>query len=89
MTKHSIKQVAATPVLLSPQSTHSGVDIIIQNNSAQDLFIGAAGVSVSNYGFKVSTSSAISIRLGGNDEIYGVTNSASISDINILTVGLA
>lgn len=89
MTKHSIKDVANTAVLLSPTLTHSGVDIVIQNQSTDDVFIGASTVTLSSYGFKIASGSAISLRLGGKDEIYGIANVSVPVQVSVLTVGLA
>jgi hypothetical protein len=88
MANHLVKSVYSIPVLLSPPSTHSGVDLIIQNNSGSSLFIGASDVTTSNYGFSIASGSAISLHLPGKEEIYGITNSASPIDINVLTIGL-
>lgn len=87
MTKHSIKTLSNTAILLSPESTHSGVDLIIQNQGTSDAFIGASNVTTASYGFRLAAGSAISLRLGGKDEIYGVAD-GSLS-VSTLTVGLA
>lgn len=87
MANHSVKTVSVTPVLLSPTPAHSGADVIIQNNSSADVFIGAEDVTVSTYGFKLAPNAAISLRLSGRDTIYAV--SASSVTVNVLTVGLA
>jgi hypothetical protein len=87
MANHSVKAVSSTPVLLSPVPAHSGADVIIQNNSAVDIFIGADDVTTTSYGFKLAANAAISLRLSGRDTIYAVSDSATT--VNVLTVGLA
>jgi hypothetical protein len=90
MANQSVKSVSTTAVRLSPPDTHSGVDLIIQNNAAAgDLFIGSSTVTSSSYGFKVVPGSAISLRLPGKEEIYGITNHGSAISIATLTLGLA
>lgn len=86
MANHSVKTVSSTPVLLSPEPTHSGADVIIQNNSNGDLFLGASNVTTSVYGFKLAAGTGISLRLSGREELYGVASSSI--NINVLTVGL-
>jgi len=87
MANHSVKTVSSTPVLLSPTPAHSGADVVIQNNSSVDIFIGGSNVTVSEYGFKLAANAAISLRLSGRDTIYAVANSTAT--VNVLTVGLA
>lgn len=87
MTTHFIKTVTTAPALLSLPATHSGSDVIIQNNGPADLFLGSSSVTTTNYGFKVVAGSAISLRLGGKDDIYGIT--ASSTSVSVLVVGLA
>jgi hypothetical protein len=89
MANHSVKTVFTTPVLLSPNPTHSGVDLIIQNNSEDNLFLGSDSVTEEAYGFKLVPEAAISLRLSGREELYGCTDGASAISINVLTVGLA
>lgn len=86
MANHSVKTVSTTAVLLSPEPTHSGLDVIIQNNSAGDLYLGSSSVTTSSYGFKLVAGTAMSLRLSGREELYGVASSSI--NINILTVGL-
>jgi hypothetical protein len=86
MANHSVKTVSSTPVLLSPDATHSGADVVVQNNSDGDLYLGSSSVTTSVYGFKLSPGTGISLRLGGREELYGVASSSI--NINVLTVGL-
>lgn len=88
MAIHYVKTVGTAPTLLSPSATHSGVEVVVQNNSGADLFLGGSDVSTSVYGFKLATASAISLRLAENEEVYGIV-SGSPASINVLTVGLA
>jgi len=86
MANHSVKTVSSTPVLLSPDPTHSGADVVVQNNSNGDLYLGSSSVTTSVYGFKLSPGTGISLRLSGREELYGVASSSI--NINVLTVGL-
>jgi hypothetical protein len=89
MANHSVKSVHTSPVLLSPRATHSNIDLVIQNNSEADLFLGSSDVSLQDYGFKLSSNTAISLMLSGRDEIYGITSNSEAIDINTLSVEIA
>lgn len=87
MTKHTNLTLSSEATLLSPAKTHSGVDIIVQNNGTADVFVGSSAVSIASYGFRIASGSAISLRLGGKDELYGVSSGSS--PVAVLIVGLA
>lgn len=69
---------SSTPVKLSPEgSTHSGVDITIQNaNDSGYIYVGGAGVSTTNYGFRILPNHSISFELSGKDHLYAVSSTS-------------
>ena len=64
MATHSILTLSSTtPTRLSPEGTHSGVEIVLQNISANGyVYVGGENVSSSNYGYRIDEDSAF----GGN-----------------------
>lgn len=63
-------------------------DITIQNNNASaNIFIGGAGVTTSDFGFKLTPGVAISFELNGTDEIWAVSDTSSAT-VNTLRVSL-
>ena len=80
--------VGAAARRITPNGTHSGMDITLQNVSeAETIYIGGEGVSTTNYGFRLSPGQAFSIELPGLDALY-VTASASDTPLAILQTGL-
>jgi hypothetical protein len=68
----------ATATEITPAgSTHSGLDLTIQNvHATANVFIGGAGVTASSYGFKLIPGSGFSVELNPRDELF------AISDVN-------
>ena len=89
MTLHKLVVVSTTsPTLLSPPNTHSGVDITIQNvNASGYIYLGASGLTDSDYGFRIDPSHAISIELNGRDSIYAIGSTSGLS-VAVLTTAL-
>ena len=89
MTQHSkIVLSNTTDTRLSPNGIHSGVDITIQNIDAEAyVFIGAEGVTSSDYGFRLSPGAAISFELPGKDALYAVSDTNE-SEIAVLKTNL-
>ena len=89
MTTHAIVTLdTTTPIKISPNGTHSGIDITIQNiNESGFVYVGGAGVTTSNYGYRIAPSSAISFELPGYDALFLV---ASTNDLEaaVITMGL-
>lgn len=79
----------ATPSLLTPPGTHSGIDITIQNIAATGYAYigGSAELNSGNYGFRIDPSHAISIELNGRDALYALASTNGVS-ICILTTNL-
>lgn len=89
MTTHAIVTLSnTTPTQVSPNGTHSGVDITVQNiNESGFVYVGGAGITTSSYGYRIDPSSAISFELPGYDALFLV---ASESDLQaaVITMGL-
>ena len=72
-----------TETELTPGARHSGLDLTIQNvHATAVVYIGAVGVTASDYGFKLTPGTGFSIELNPNDRLY------AISDTNGSTAAL-
>jgi hypothetical protein len=61
--------------MLTPNGIHSGMDITIQNvHETAYVYVGAEGVSSSNYGYRIAPGHAISWELPGRDALYAISN---------------
>ena len=89
MTAHSRILLSNTiPTKLSPNGTHSGMDITIQNpNLTGNIYIGAVGVNASNFGFLIFPKNGFSIELTGKDAIYAIADTDDLP-VAILTTNL-
>jgi hypothetical protein len=89
MTTHALTTLSSTSATrLTPNGTHSGMDITIQNVDASAyVYLGGEGVTTSNYGYRISPSSAWSIELPGQDPLYAITDTNG-SKIAVLQTGL-
>jgi len=69
-----------TPVRLSPNGTHSGLDFTIQNsNDAGYIYLGGSdSLSSSNYGFRILPNHSISFELPGQDAIYALASTTGM-----------
>jgi len=76
MTQHSLTTLSnTTATLLTPNGTHSGMDITIQNVHASAIvYLGASGVTSTNYGYRIDPATAFSIELSGRDALYAITD---------------
>ena len=71
MTIHRLYEVGITPTKVTPDGTHSGMDITIQNvDATRNIYIGAEGVTSSNYGYRIAPGHAWSVELSGMDDLY-------------------
>lgn len=62
------------------------MDITIQNiDTAAYVYVGGEGVSVYDYGYRISPNNAISFELGANDALYAIsdTNNSKIAVIKM------
>ena len=89
MTTHSLTTLSNTSaVRLTPNGTHSGMDITIQNVDASALvYIGGENVTNSDYGYRLAPSAAWSVELSGKDAIYAISNTNS-SQVAVLQTSL-
>lgn len=89
MTLHSLTTLSSTSATrLTPNGTHTGLDITIQNvDSAAIVYIGGAGVSSSSYGYRISPNNAWSIELSGKDALYAITDTNG-SQVAVLKTNL-
>ena len=74
---------------ITPNGTHSGFDITIQNvNTSGYIYVDTHNeVSSSNYGFRIAPGGAISFELPGKDDLY-LIGSTNDLDAAVLIVGL-
>ena len=55
---------------------HSGLDLTVQNiDESAVVYIGGAGVTATNYGFKLTAGSGFSVELNPRDELYAISDS--------------
>ena len=89
MTQHSLTTLSnASATLLTPNGIHSGLDVTIQNTHATAIvYLGAVGVTSSNYGYRLSPGAAWSIELSGRDSLYAISNTNE-STVAVLTTSL-
>jgi hypothetical protein len=88
MTAHRIELIGAVAKIITPNGTHSGMDITIQNvNESGNIYVGGVGVSTTNYGYKIMPNHAISFELPGLDALYLIADNAN-SQAAILSIGL-
>jgi len=75
MTIHSLITLSADEAIrVSPAGTHSGCDITIQNvDDTAYVYVGAEGVSSSNYGYRIAPGTAISFELPGKNALYAIS----------------
>jgi hypothetical protein len=89
MTTHALTTLSNTETnRLTPDGTHSGMDITIQNtDSSAYVYLGGEGVSSIDYGFKLSPGSSWSVELPGQDALYAISD-INNSKVAILKTGL-
>lgn len=90
MTTHEAYTLSSSGVAyeILPARGGNGRDVTIQNNNATaTIMIGGAGVTTTNYGFKLVPGAAISFELDGDDAIWAVSGTSGI-DVHIMTVKL-
>lgn len=89
MTHHSLVTLSnSSDTLLTPSTSHSGLDITVQNvHASAYVYVGADNVTSSNYGYRISPNHAISFSLSNHDDLYAVTDTNG-SKVAVITVGL-
>ena len=88
MTQHVLKTLSNTEaVRLTPNGTHSGMDITLQNvNTDGYVYIGGEGVSSTDYGFRIMPNHSISFELPGDDALYAVS---SINEMKLAVIKIS
>ena len=76
MTTHAtISLSSETATRLTPNGTHSGMDITIQNvDDEAYVYIGGEDLNAENFGYRLSPGLAISFELPGKDALYAITD---------------
>lgn len=89
MTAHNIYTLSdTTATQITPNGTHSGMDITIQNvNTSGYVYVGGEGVTTTNYGYRLMPNHAISFELSGNDDLYVIAELADMK-VAVLTTSL-
>ena len=89
MTTHNLITLSSsTATRLTPNGTHSGFDITLQNvHASAYIYIGGEGVTSSNYGYRIAPGHAISWELPGTDALYAITDTNN-SKIAVLKTNL-
>jgi hypothetical protein len=87
MTTHArILLSNTTATRLTPNGTHSGMDVTIQNpNETGNIYIGAEGVNASNFGFQLFPKNGFSIELSGYDSLYAIADTNSLPVVVLRT----
>jgi hypothetical protein len=86
---HSLKTLSdADGTLLTPNGTHSGLDVTIQNLDASAyVYVGGPGVTTSSFGYRLAPGSAVSFELPGKDALYAISDTNG-SEVAVLKTGL-
>ena len=89
MSSHEIFSVSNTEATrLTPNGTHSGMDITMQNiNDSGYIYIGAEGVTTTNFGYRLLPNHAWSIELPGKNALYAIAENDG-ADIAVLKTNL-
>ena len=83
---HSLTTLSNTSATrLTPNGTHSGIDITLQNvNASGYIYIGGdSEISDTNYGFRIMPNHSISFELPGRDELYAI---ASVNEMKVAVI---
>lgn len=66
---------ATATELTPPGKIHSGLDVTIQNvHATANVYIGAADVTASDFGYKLVPGSGFSVELNPRDELYAISD---------------
>lgn len=89
MTEHTLITLSnSSATRLTPNGTHSGMDITLQNaNATGYIYIGGEGVTAENYGFRILPNHSISFELPPKDALFAI---ASVNEMKLakITIGL-
>lgn len=80
MTTHQLHTISDTVATrLTEAGVHSGKDITLQNaNDSGIIYIGAEGVTSSNFGYRLLPNHAISFELSGEDSLYAISDAGNL-----------
>jgi len=89
MTIHALTQLSnTTDTRLTPNGTHSGMDITVQNISdTAYVYLGGEGVSSEDFGYRLAPGAAWSVELPGQDTLYAIADTNG-TYIAVLQTGL-
>lgn len=89
MAQHELKTIGTTAVRLTPNGSHSGMDITLQNvNASGYIYIGTNdAVSASSYGYRISPNHAISFELPTHDSLYAIASASGLK-LAVIQTGL-
>lgn len=76
MTQHALTTLSnTTATRLTPAGMHSGMDITIQNvDGSAYVYLGAEGVTASDYGYRLAPGAAWSVELPGTNALYAISD---------------
>lgn len=89
MAQHSIVALtSSTPVRLTPNGKHGGMDITLQNiNDSGYIYVGAnENLSSTNYGFRIMPNHSISFELPSFDALYAIGSTSM--NLAVMQTGL-
>jgi hypothetical protein len=89
MAQHSIVELtSSTPVRLTPNGKHGGMDITLQNiNDTGYIYIGGSDtVSSTDYGFRIMPNHSISFELPSADALYAI--GSTTMNLAVMQTGL-
>lgn len=89
MTQHQVYTLSnTTATRLTPNGTHSGMDITIQNlENIGYVYIGGEGVTTTSFGYRLAPGHAISFELPGLDALYAIAE-VDQETIAVIKIGL-
>jgi hypothetical protein len=89
MTMHALTQLSnTTDTQLTPNGTHSGMDITVQNISdTAYVYLGGEGVNSEDFGYRLAPGAAWSVELPGQDALYAIADTNG-TYIAVLQTGL-
>ena len=89
MTTHGLITLSnSSAIRLTPNGTHSGLDITIQNTDGSAyVYLGAEGVTSSDYGYRLAPGAAWSVELPGTNSLYAISDTNN-SKVAVFKMGL-
>lgn len=72
---------------ITPNGTHSGMDITIQNLGTGYIYIGGDDVSSTSFGVRIDSGGAFGVELNGSDALYAIAENNG-DQISVLMLSL-